>query len=138
MLASDATYRRPFRLRCGRLARNSLQQRLDLTHHAHHILVAHRGEQRQCDSLATDARGHRRVLLAIALSVVILEAGNTGIVHADADTAIGHGLLKPGPSHAMRREIDEHLEHMPAMAGIAAGGQYHRRKVAELLEIAAG
>ncbi len=35
-------------------------------------------------------------------------------------------------------EIDEHLEHVPAMAGIAAGRQHHLCKVPELLEIAGG
>ena len=38
----------------------------------------------------------------------------------------------------LRREIDQHLEHVPAMARIAARRQHHGGVSLELLEVAGG
>ncbi len=59
-------------------------------------------------------------------------------MHADADAAIRHDALERRPRHAARREIDQHLKHVPAVAGVAAGRQHHARIAVEFLEVARG
>src|SRR6266404_2522523 len=101
----------------------SIQDSSKLTAHPPHIVIAHRRKQGQSHRLAADPRRHRRVLVAIPQIPIIFEAGNAGIVHADADAAIGHDFLEPWPRHAARFEVDEQLKHVPAMARVAARRQ---------------
>ena len=58
-------------------------------------------------------------------------------MHADSDAPIRHESLKRRPRHALRREIDQELEHVPAMTGIAARRQQDGGESLELLEVAA-
>src|SRR5579859_6513698 len=114
-----------------------LQYRLDLADDTLHVLIAHGREQGQGHSLASDARRHRCIFLAIARLPIKLETGNTRIVHADADAALRHGLLKSHPRHAARGKVDQYLKHVPAMSGIAACRHYRAGEALECVEVAA-